>query len=106
MKGTLKPSVKICCISSQAEAKLAIEYGAAALGLVGNMPSGPGVIDDTLIRKIARSIPPPIATFLLTSETDAAAIIAHYKKVQTTTIQIVDALATGTKRLINQRGIP
>jgi len=100
MKGTLKPSVKICCISSQAEAKLAIEYGAAALGLV------PGVIDDTLIRKIARSIPPPIATFLLTSETDAAAIIAHYKKVQTTTIQIVDALATGTKRLINQRGIP
>ena len=34
--------VKICCISSLAEAKMAIEYGASALGLVAKMPSGPG----------------------------------------------------------------
>ena len=100
MKGTLKPRVKICCISSQAEATLAIEHGAAALGLVGNMPSGPGVIEDTLIQKIAQNAPPPIATFLLTSETGAAAIINHYKKVQTTTIQIVDALKKGTYQQI------
>jgi len=95
MKGTLNPSVKICCISSQAEAQMAIAYGASALGLVGNMPSGPGVIGDDLIQQIAQSIPPPIATFLLTSETDARSIIAHHKKAQTSTIQIVDALQTG-----------
>ena len=100
MKGTLKPRVKICCISSLLEAKMAIEQGADALGLVGNMPSGPGIIDDGLIQKIAQNTPPPIATFLLTSETDVAAIIAHYKKAQTTTIQIVDALEKGTYQQI------
>lgn len=84
--------VKICCISSIEEAKLAIQYGAAALGLVGKMPSGPGIIDDELINTIAKTIPPPISSFLLTSETDAEDIIAHYRKVHTSTIQIVDAL--------------
>ncbi len=40
MQGTLKPRVKICCIASLAEAWQALECGAAALGLVGEMPSG------------------------------------------------------------------
>jgi len=87
-----RPRVKICCISSIEEAKLAIEYGASALGLVGHMPSGPGVIGDELIYQIAKTVPPPISTFLLTSETKPQDIIIHYKRVQTTTIQIVDAL--------------
>jgi phosphoribosylanthranilate isomerase len=86
------PRVKICCISSIEEAKMAVEYGAAALGLVGRMPSGPGVIGDELIEQIAKRVPPPISTFLLTSETKPHDIIAHYKKVNTTTIQIVDEL--------------
>lgn len=72
----MRPRVKICCISSVEEAHLAIQNGASALGLVGNMPSGPGVISDELIAKIARAIPPSIATFLLTSEISAKAIIA------------------------------
>ncbi len=87
-----KPRVKICCISSIDEAKIAIEYGASALGLVGHMPSGPGVIDDDLISQIAKTVPPPIATFLLTSETKPENIIAHYKRVNTSVIQIVDEL--------------
>lgn len=87
-----QPKVKICCISSPEEAKIAIKHGASALGLVGNMPSGPGIIEDSLIHQITKSVPPPIATFLLTSETEATAIVKHYQKVHTTTIQIVDAL--------------
>jgi phosphoribosylanthranilate isomerase len=87
-----KVRVKICCISSVEEAKMAIEFGASALGLVGKMPSGPGVIDDDLIARIARSVPPAVSTFLLTSETKPENIIAHYKKVYTSTIQLVDAL--------------
>lgn len=94
------PRVKICCISSVAEARLAVAYGASALGLVGKMPSGPGVITDDLIAVIAQQVPPPISTFLLTSETSAASIIEHHQKVNTTTIQIVDALAEGTYRQI------
>ena len=87
-----RPKIKICCISSLEEAFLAIKHGADALGLVGNMPSGPGVIADELISQITKHVPPPIATFLLTSERKASDIIAHHQKVQTNTIQIVDSL--------------
>ena len=85
--------VKICCISSIEEARLAVAYGAAAIGLVGRMPSGPGIITDELIHSIAKTVLPPIHSFLLTSETTAEAIIEHHNKVNTTTIQIVDALS-------------
>lgn len=84
--------IKICCISSISEARMAVNYGASAIGLVGKMPSGPGPIDDELIKKIAFSIPPPVATFLLTSETKAEQIINHHKKTFTNTIQLVDEL--------------
>jgi phosphoribosylanthranilate isomerase len=87
-----RPRVKICCISSIDEARIAIELGASALGLVGHMPSGPGVIEDELIYQIATAVPPPVSTFLLTSETKPQDIVAHYKRVYTTTIQMVDEL--------------
>lgn len=90
------PKIKICCISSIAEAQLAIRYGADAIGLVGPMPSGPGTLTNDAIAKIAPSVPPPIATFLLTCETKAADIIAHQQKVHTNTLQLVDALSAGT----------
>jgi phosphoribosylanthranilate isomerase len=96
------PRIKICCISSREEAKAAITYGASALGLVGQMPSGPGVISDALISEIARTVPPPIGTFLLTSETSAECIIAHQQRVFTNTIQLVDALAEGSYRQIRE----
>jgi phosphoribosylanthranilate isomerase len=85
--------VKICCISSVEEARLAVAYGAAAIGLVGRMPSGPGIITDELIHSIAKTVLPPIDSFLLTSETTAEAIIEHHNKVNATTIQMVDALS-------------
>lgn len=97
-----RPRVKICCISSIDEARIAIEYGASALGLVGHMPSGPGVIGDELIYQITKTVPPPISTFLLTSETKPQAIIAHYKRVQTSTIQIVDELEKREYELIRK----
>ena len=72
---------------------MAIRHGAAALGLVGKMPSGPGIISDEEIYSIAQTIPPPIASFLLTSETTAEDIITHHRRVHTTSIQLVDALS-------------
>ncbi|MEM6631813.1 MAG: phosphoribosylanthranilate isomerase [Bacteroidota bacterium] len=92
----MRPRVKICCISSIQEAQQAINMGADALGLVGHMPSGPGILTDETILEIAEIIPPPVATFLLTSKTSAQEIIAHHQRVHTHTIQIVDALAEGT----------
>jgi len=90
------PRIKICCISSENEAKTAIEFGASAIGLVARMPSGPGPISDELIRQIADTIPPPVATFLLTSETTVRKIIEHHNRTNTNTIQIVDSLLSGT----------
>ncbi len=88
----MKQHVKICCISSIEEARMAIAHGAFAIGLVGHMPSGPGVIEDDQINAIAKIVPPSISTFLLTSETKAHDVIRHYNRVNTTTIQIVDQL--------------
>ena len=84
--------VKICCISSGDEANIAINNGAWALGLVGNMPSGPGIISDLTIAQISSSVPNHIKTFLLTSETTAEGIIAHHRRTLTDMIQIVDAV--------------
>ena len=101
----MRTRIKICCISSIEEAALAIRYGADALGLVGKMPSGPGPIEDDLIATIAKTIPPPIASFLLTSEQHSEQIIAHIKRVGTNTVQIVDELSGGTYQHIRE-GLP
>ncbi|QSJ19326.1 phosphoribosylanthranilate isomerase [Nostoc sp. UHCC 0702] len=95
MERTVTPRVKICCISSVEEAWTAIRCGASALGLVSMMPSGPGVISEELIAKIAARVPPPIATFLLTSSLDAQEIIQQIKRCQTNTVQICDRLESG-----------
>ncbi|HEX5150607.1 MAG TPA: phosphoribosylanthranilate isomerase [Parafilimonas sp.] len=98
----MNPRIKICCISSIDEAHMAISFGAAAIGLVGKMPSGPGPIADELIASIIQTVPPPVATFLLTSETTAQDIIAHQKRVHSSTIQIVDALTERNYKLIRE----
>ena len=82
--------VKICCIANIEEARLAISFGASAIGLVSAMPSGPGPISEDLITIIAATIPPGVATFLLTSKQDAPGIIAQQRRTKTNTIQIVD----------------
>ncbi len=92
MEATQTPRVKICCIESVDEAWLAIDAGASALGLVSAMPSGPGVIDEAQIAAIARMVPPPVATFLLTSLQDGAAIAAQQKRCGANTAQLCDSL--------------
>lgn len=89
----MRVRIKICCISSVAEAALAVRCGADAVGLVSAMPSGPGVIADDLIAAIAPTVPPPVATFLLTSQTQASAIIAQQRRCRVNTIQICDRVS-------------
>lgn len=97
--------VKICCIASAAEARLAIRYGASALGFVSAMPSGPGPIDEALIADIARTVPPPIATFLLTCAADPDAIIAQQRRCGTNTLQLVDTVDSTAYPVI-RRALP
>jgi phosphoribosylanthranilate isomerase len=88
--------VKICCIASVAEARLAIRHGAAALGRVSEMPSGPGPIPEPLIVEIAATVPPPIATFLLTSRTTSAEIAAQQRLCRVNTVQLCDRVTEQT----------
>ncbi len=68
---------------------MAVKAGADALGLVARMPSGPGPIPDARIAEIAQAVPPPVSSFLLTSETTAEAISDHVRATRPTTVQIV-----------------
>jgi len=96
MDATTKPRVKICCIASVAEAWMAIEHGASAIGLVSAMPSGPGPIAEELIAEIAAPVPPGVASFLLTCKQDVASIIDQQRRTRVNTIQICDRLVDGT----------
>jgi phosphoribosylanthranilate isomerase len=89
------PRVKVCCIASEDEAALAVRMGASALGLVSRMPSGPGPIPESRIRDIAETVPPGVATFLLTCETTAEPIIKQQRFCRTTTLQLVDEVEPG-----------
>jgi phosphoribosylanthranilate isomerase len=97
------PHVKVCCISSIDEARLAISAGASALGLVSAMPSGPGVIDDRLIAEIAAAVPPPISTFLLTPRQYADDIADQYAQCKTSTLQLVDTVAPAELTKLRKR---
>jgi phosphoribosylanthranilate isomerase len=95
MEATTHPRVKICCIASHEEAWMAIRAGASAIGLVSAMPSGPGVIEEATIAEVARSVPPSVSTFLLTSLREASTIAEQQRRLRTTAVQICDRVALG-----------
>ena len=82
--------LKVCCITSISEARIAIDCGADALGLVARMPSGPGVISDEEIARISSRVPPGVATFLLTSETGPSEVVEHVVRTGVSVVQLVD----------------
>jgi len=98
VRPTQRPRVKVCCIANLEEAWTAIEEGASALGLVSDMPSGPGVIAEADIARIAAAVPPGVSTFLLTSLQEVEAIVAQQRRTQVGTLQICDRLLKGSHR--------
>jgi phosphoribosylanthranilate isomerase len=92
-------------MASVEEARLAIEHGASALGLVSQMPSGPGVIGNDLIAEIAATVSPPIGTFLLTSKQSVGDIVTQHAFCRTNCIQICDHLVDGAHREL-KRALP
>ncbi len=79
-------------MASVEEARLAVRLGADALGLVSAMPSGPGPIEEALIAEIVATVPPPVATWLLTSRQRAGDVIAQQRRCRANTLQLVDAV--------------
>lgn len=77
-------------MASFEEVQLAIRAGADAVGLIGAsaMLSSPRAIDDSIVAAIAARVPPPITTFLLTSEGTAAGIAQRVLAAGVSAVQI------------------
>ena len=88
----MRTRLKVCCISSRAEASLAIEVGASAIGLVSAMPSGPGVIPDTLITELAALAPIGVAAVLLTSLGTADVLIEQQRRCRADVLQLCEVV--------------
>jgi phosphoribosylanthranilate isomerase len=87
--------VKVCCMASAVEARLAVALGADAVGLVGHMPSGPGVIGVAVAAQIAKEVPCGTDTFLLTSATRAKEIAQDLAVCPASAVQIVRHIDPG-----------
>lgn len=92
--------LKICCIATVSEARLAWESGADVLGLVSAMPSGPGPIEEEDIAEIVATVPPGVGTMLLTSRSDAAGIVAQLRRTRASLVQLVDEVPGATYRML------
>ena len=96
----MRTRVKICCIASPTEARLAWSEGVDVLGLVSAMPSGPGPIAEDEIAEIVAAVPPGVATMLLTSRTDGAGIVAQLRRTGAGVVQLVDEVPMATYKLL------
>lgn len=83
--------VKICCIQSIEEAQMAIDNGVYAIGLVSQMPSGPGIISEEKIRKITKWAPDDIKTVMLTSLQNANDLVTQIDYCKPDIVQLVDS---------------
>ena len=99
----MRPRVKVCCIASVEEMRAAVECGASAVGLVSEMPSGPGVIGEALIAEIAARVPPAVATFLLTCRQDADSVVEQQRRCRANTLQLCDRVAGEVHRELRAR---
>ncbi|GAC1657993.1 MAG: N-(5'-phosphoribosyl)anthranilate isomerase [Gemmatimonadaceae bacterium] len=87
--------VKLCCMTGEADIHLAVAAGADAVGFVSRMPSGPGVIAEDLIGRLVQTVPPYVATVLLTAHTEAGPIVDQVRRCGTGAVQLVDAVEPG-----------
>lgn len=95
--------IKVCCIETAAEAKTALRLGASALGLVSEMPSGPGVIGEDEIAGIAATVPPFVTTVLLTSRTEVEDIVRQQRRCGVNAIQLCEPLANPDHLALRER---
>jgi phosphoribosylanthranilate isomerase len=98
-----RPRIKVCCIKSVEEAWLAIDAGASAMGLVSEMPSGPGVISEERAAEIAAAVPPGVDAFLLTSLQDVDALVDQTAFVKARALQLGAALPRGAHAELRHR---
>lgn len=87
--------VKVCCIASPDEARLAVSFGVAAIGMVDETPSGEGRIPVETIAEIVRAVPRTTGSFVLTATTDVDRLVELYRATGVNTLQLWDPLEPG-----------
>ncbi len=95
--------IKICCIQSIDEGILAIKHGADILGLVGPMPSGPGVLSLDEIEEISGTLNHLTKSFLLTSAIQPDDLIKEVEQVKPDALQLVDKVDVATYAILKER---
>lgn len=85
---------KICCMLTPAEIDMAVAAGARAVGLVADMPNGPGILSDDKVKTLADHVRAAhgdaVWSVLLTSRIDPGEIADHIASTGVNTVQIVD----------------
>ncbi|MHC8597672.1 phosphoribosylanthranilate isomerase [Arenicellales bacterium IMCC55707] len=84
-----KTQIKVCCIANAEEAQIALNQGINAVGLVGHMPSGPGVIGSDRAASIIAALPGGVDSFFLTSHELGRDIVEALGVIKASTVQIV-----------------
>ena len=96
--------VKICGIRRQADALLAAELGADAIGLlVGQKHDSPDFISATVARDISRALPPSVEAVLVTHVEDVEELERLLQQSEITTIQLHSEIAPSAVERLRHR---
>jgi len=95
--------VKVCCIASPDEARLAVSFGVAAVGMVDETPSGEGRIPVETIAEIVQAVPRTTGTFVLTATTDVDRLEALYRTTGVNTVQLWEPLEPGEYERLREK---
>ncbi|MEL6477812.1 MAG: phosphoribosylanthranilate isomerase [Pseudomonadota bacterium] len=95
-------AVKVCCMANTGETEMAAEAGADYIGLVGPMPSGPGVLTLEAAAEIAANVGSGPKPVLLSSARSAEELVAEVQAVGACTVQIVRHVPPEAHRCLAQ----
>ncbi len=99
--------VKICGVTSTAEAQIAERHGAHAIGvLVGRVHVAPDFVEPAVANRIARSLPPFIAAVLVTHLDQPEAIMRLADTVSFPVLQLHSDLSASIFRELRARLSP
>lgn len=84
--------VKVSCVRSAEEARRAVSFGAAAVGVATDVPGSSEPLSDEEVSRIAAAVGPEIGTFLLVALEDPAEIAAKAGRCGFNTLQLWNPL--------------
>jgi len=83
-------SVKVACIRNPEEAMRAVSFGAAAIGMAAETPTGGRALTHAEIARIVAAVPETTGTFLMTTRRSAIELAELARNAGVNTIQLWD----------------